>query len=609
MGFCSSRMAQTKRHCRMALEDSGAMRAATEEQQEDTAGLVRDVQTAETGSAGAPADMRSADEEDAQPAKGAETPSVEGADVQPAEGAGAKPAEGDSQPEGAEQVTATATGHAAGAQWADDTAAVELPEDISEADCVSSDEEESGAVHAAAGDAEQGGSDAEQGGSDAEQGGSDAEQGGSDASSSESSADEGDAALSDVELEDAEDEDGESQGPVRSKNELVEEPLPELPADFVVGSDTPILEIGTIKSAFEQNVIVQATVSGEQRVLQEGSIFCLADRTVLGPVCEVFGKLSNPFYRVTFPKDAVEKFEQFKNQVGSQVYLVQPKAHWLDTFEIKQVRGTDASNGVDEELPEEEQEFSDDEAEAEFKRQKKLAKKRKSGNQEGKQRGRPSLEGRAGLPRMQPPPSLARAGDRAPSYKPRSARQQRPQPSAHSVAQDQRASALQPTRPAGPYAPIAAQPSPAAVGYPQAAFPQTAQPQMFHTSDPMAVANQWYHNAAMQQVYHPAMMPQQYNPQQYAPPQFPQQYSGSYLAPQQYQEQLVSQTPVGQYNQAQLLQQLLFQQQTQSQQHAQTQQHPQHPPGQQHQHGQQHPQGQQNQYPYSYPYQQNQPPH
>ncbi|AEY95198.1 FABR138Cp [Eremothecium gossypii FDAG1] len=537
---------------RMALEDSEATHSTTGVQPDDATGPDREAQGAESSSTAAPEHIH--------------TQNADG--TQPGEGSAALVADGET----------VAAGLRAGAQWADETVTVELPEDVSEADCLSSDEEGLGATPAAA--AMQ--TSAEQGGSD----GGSAEQGGSDDSSSESSADEADAALSDAELDEEEDA---PQGPVRSKNELVEEPLPEIPVDFVVESDTPILEIGTIKSAFDQNIIVQAMLSGEQRVLQEGSIFCLADRTVVGPVCEVFGKLSNPFYRVTFPKDAAEKFELFKNQLGAQVFLVQPKAHWLDTFEIKQVRGTDASNGVDEEVPEDEQEFSDDEAEAEFKRQKKLAKKRKAGNQDEKPRGKLSLEGRTGLPRMQVPSSLARASDRAPTYKPRSARQQRPVPPSHSRPQDQRASVAQPAHSAVPYAPLAAQPAPP-VSYSQTAFPQATQPQMYPTSDPMAAPNQWYHNAAMQQVFHPAMMPQQYNPQQYAPPHFPQQYAGTYLPPQQYQEQLAPQPPVGQYNQAQLLQQLLLQQHNQNQQ-------------------QQNQQNQQNQYPYPYNYQQHQPPH
>lgn len=40
------------------------------------------------------------------------------------------------------------------------------------------------------------------------------------------------------------------------------------------------------------------------------------------------------------------------------------------------IKGTDASNMFDEELPEEEQEFSDDEKEAMYKKQKKQKKRK-----------------------------------------------------------------------------------------------------------------------------------------------------------------------------------------------------------------------------------------
>lgn len=135
-----------------------------------------------------------------------------------------------------------------------------------------------------------------------------------------------------------------------------------------------------LKSAFDNNAIVAASLSGEQRVLKEGSILCLEDRTLIGPLCEVFGQLQAPFYRVSFDKSEskTKSYNEIKERVGAKVFYVVPEAHWVDTFQLKQLKGTDASNGFDEELPEHEQEFSDDEKEMAFKRKKKLTKKRKS---------------------------------------------------------------------------------------------------------------------------------------------------------------------------------------------------------------------------------------
>ncbi|KAK5781709.1 RNA-binding snoRNP assembly protein PWA37_004610 [Arxiozyma heterogenica] len=167
---------------------------------------------------------------------------------------------------------------------------------------------------------------------------------------------------------------------IRSKNEIIEEQIIEVPKNYKIDEKTKISEIGIIKSIFESNVIVQGTTSGEKRVLKDGSIFCLENREVVGTLSEVFGQLQNPFYKVGIsPVDETksEIISKIKEMVGAKIFIVVPDAHWIDTFELKRVKGTDASNGYDEELPEEEQEFSDDEKEAQFKRMMKNKKKKK----------------------------------------------------------------------------------------------------------------------------------------------------------------------------------------------------------------------------------------
>ena len=177
-----------------------------------------------------------------------------------------------------------------------------------------------------------------------------------------------------------EDERFNSNEPIRSKNEIIEEQIIEVPENYRIDEKTKISEIGIIKSVFEFNVIVQGTTSGEKRVLKEGSIFCLENREVVGTLSEVFGQLQNPFYKVGISPVNETKNEiiaKIKEMIGSKIFIVVPDAHWIDTFELKRVKGTDASNGYDEELPEEEQEFSDDEKEAQFKRMMKNQKKKK----------------------------------------------------------------------------------------------------------------------------------------------------------------------------------------------------------------------------------------
>ncbi|SMN18398.1 similar to Saccharomyces cerevisiae YNL124W NAF1 RNA-binding protein required for the assembly of box H/ACA snoRNPs and thus for pre-rRNA processing [Maudiozyma saulgeensis] len=218
---------------------------------------------------------------------------------------------------------------------------------------------------------------------------SDSDSGSSSSSSSSSSSDESDGDEGDLEEEEDLEEETEGgdndMGPIRSKNELLEEPVIEIPEDYKVKPNEKIQPLGTIKSIYENNIIVAATISGEQRVLKDGSIFCLENREVIGTLSEVFGPLTNPFYRICFKKEKQEQIENLvKDNMGSIVYYVVPEAHWVDTFELKRMKGTDASNGFDEELPESEQEFSDDEKEALFKKMKKDSKnknKNKNKNQ------------------------------------------------------------------------------------------------------------------------------------------------------------------------------------------------------------------------------------
>ena len=74
---------------------------------------------------------------------------------------------------------------------------------------------------------------------------------------------------------------------------------------------------------------------------------------------EIFGRVQQPVYSVKFNSE--DEFNKFKGCKGKSVYYVVPDSQFLYTDSIKHIKGTDASNCHDEELPEEEQEYSDDE--------------------------------------------------------------------------------------------------------------------------------------------------------------------------------------------------------------------------------------------------------
>ena len=175
------------------------------------------------------------------------------------------------------------------------------------------------------------------------------------------------------ELGDLDDEEEESNdGPVKSTHEILNEKAPTLPEDYKIPENAPIEEIGEITGMVENTLIIKAKTSGEFRVLQEKSIFCFEDRTVIGPLFEIFGRVQQPVYSVKFNSE--DEFNKFKGCKGKSVYYVVPDSQFLYTDSIKHIKGTDASNCHDEELPKEEQEYSDDEKELAAKQAKKKKK-------------------------------------------------------------------------------------------------------------------------------------------------------------------------------------------------------------------------------------------
>lgn len=178
--------------------------------------------------------------------------------------------------------------------------------------------------------------------------------------------------LNDVDEFDELDEEG-ADDPPRTKNEIIDFQVPSLPVDYTIEDQTKIQLVGYLSGVVEKNVLIKSLSSAEERVLSEGTVFCLEDRTPIGLLFEVFGKLQAPIYSIKY--NTVEEALKWVDKKGENVYFVVPTAEYLSTFMIRKMKGTDASNFNDEEIPEDEQEFSDDEKEAAAKKNKKRKKK------------------------------------------------------------------------------------------------------------------------------------------------------------------------------------------------------------------------------------------
>jgi H/ACA ribonucleoprotein complex non-core subunit NAF1 len=162
---------------------------------------------------------------------------------------------------------------------------------------------------------------------------------------------------------------GDKAAPLRTANEKPDEVIPK--PDITL-TDEKIEELGIVEGVVENTVLVKAKVSGDYQVLESGSLLCLKDRTVVGVVADLFGRVEQPRYTIRFTNDAAIQ-EAGLSDPGTPVYYVEPPhSTFVFTQPLKSIKGSDASNFHDEEVGDDEMEFSDDEAEAEHKRRLKL---------------------------------------------------------------------------------------------------------------------------------------------------------------------------------------------------------------------------------------------
>ena len=143
--------------------------------------------------------------------------------------------------------------------------------------------------------------------------------------------------------------------------------------DVKITEDMKITPLGTIDRIVENMALIKGATPGEYQVLESGSVLCNAAREVIGAVTETFGRVQEPMYSIAF--GSAKEIEDMGLQFGTEVYYVDSHSRFVFTQPLKGMKGTDASNIHDEEVPEDEQEFSDDEKEAEYKRLKKQAKR------------------------------------------------------------------------------------------------------------------------------------------------------------------------------------------------------------------------------------------
>ena len=203
-------------------------------------------------------------------------------------------------------------------------------------------------------------------------------------------------------------------GQIRTANEKLDEPV-EIP-DIKITPDMEIQELGSVDTIVESIALIKAKTTGEFQVLDVGSLLCLENRSVVGTIAETMGRVQEPRYCIRFTdSEAMTKMGITK---GATVCYVPSHSTFVFTQAIKGVKGSDASNIHDEEVGADEVEFSDDEAEAECKRARKMSRQTKRGGRgdQGNSRGRGAFSGNRPEGKHPPNSSQSREEDMGLKY-------------------------------------------------------------------------------------------------------------------------------------------------------------------------------------------------
>ncbi|XP_060187819.1 H/ACA ribonucleoprotein complex non-core subunit NAF1 isoform X2 [Lycium barbarum] len=167
---------------------------------------------------------------------------------------------------------------------------------------------------------------------------------------------------------DDDEEDTGAKGPIKSKNEVqVLPPVPEVTA--TLQPQHQMQPVGVVTSILGAQVVVEGVE--KHTPLYDGSILWITEsRSPLGIIDEIFGPVKNPYYIVRYNSD---------NEVPPGIhpgtlisFVPEFSSHILNDNSLYK-KGYDASGENDEEVSEDE--FSDDEKEAEYKKMLKMKKR------------------------------------------------------------------------------------------------------------------------------------------------------------------------------------------------------------------------------------------
>lgn len=154
---------------------------------------------------------------------------------------------------------------------------------------------------------------------------------------------------------------------VGTKNELSE--LKVIPTVFQLEETFNFLVAGNVVTKVIEGkfTMIAETTNG---VLDLDNIIFNMNKLPVGYVDDVLGKIDSPLYVIKLLPD----YKGSQDLSGEKLYVVKEKVKFVNKQELLKFKGSDASNAFDEEVDEDEMEFSDDDEES--KRKERNRKKK-----------------------------------------------------------------------------------------------------------------------------------------------------------------------------------------------------------------------------------------
>ena len=164
-----------------------------------------------------------------------------------------------------------------------------------------------------------------------------------------------------------------------TRHEIInEKERKDYPAPFEVLNEDNFEECGTVKNIIENEILMTGINNNVLKVLNLDNIIFLSNKTCLGFIDDVIGKIDNPVYAIKIYPELVEQKIMEKISVGDKLFFCSNRANVINAIELKnKSKGCDASNAFDEEVSEGEKDYSDDEEEVQAKLRRKQNKRKK----------------------------------------------------------------------------------------------------------------------------------------------------------------------------------------------------------------------------------------